>query len=167
MCLLYKLLFKVLIKSIVPREGGEPHMSWVQRHILLMLIEEEQIHLPTYIFNRLCEAVEEGSQKVNCHIHYCRLLSEFFHQAGLIKALEDINASEFLKKTVGDVMNASILVHMRLKSNLNEIIISDKTFRVKSKRRVFVDKYPSIPKLNDLLVISDYINKESESLTKV
>ncbi|MCI33539.1 hypothetical protein A2U01_0054756 [Trifolium medium] len=56
---------------------------------------------------------------------------------------------------------------MRLKSNLNEIIISDKAFRVKSKRRVFVDKYSSIPKLNDLLVISDYINKESESLTKV
>ncbi|MCI22183.1 hypothetical protein A2U01_0043359, partial [Trifolium medium] len=85
LCLIHKLLFKVLIKSIVPKEGGETHLSWVQRHLLLMLVEEEQIHLPAYIFNRFCEAVEEGSQKVNCLIQYCKLLSEFFHQAGLIK----------------------------------------------------------------------------------
>ncbi|MCH99430.1 hypothetical protein A2U01_0020443, partial [Trifolium medium] len=94
---------------------------------------EEQIHLLAYIFNRLCEAVEEGSQKVNYLIHYCRLLSEFFHQVGLIKALEDVNASEVLKKTVGDIMNASILIHMRLKSNINEIITSGKAFKVKRK----------------------------------
>ncbi|MCH82535.1 hypothetical protein A2U01_0003343 [Trifolium medium] len=139
--------------------------SEIQRHLLLMLVEEEQIHLPAYIFNRFCEALEEGSQKSRCLIQYCRLLSEFFHQAGLIKALEDINASEVLKKTVGDVMNASILIHMKRKSNLNEIITTGKAFRVKGKGRVFVDKYPLIPKLNDLLVISDYLNRESESLT--
>ncbi|MCI13679.1 hypothetical protein A2U01_0034799, partial [Trifolium medium] len=168
MCLINKLLFKVLIKSTVPRGGGEAHMSWIQRHILLMLIKEEQIHLPAYIFHHLCGTVEEGSLKLNCHIHYSRLLSELFFQAGLIKALEDINASEFLKKIFGEVMNASVLLHMRIKKNLNEIILSNNIFRVKSKRRIFVDKYPSIPKLNNLPVISEYINmyKESDRLTK-
>lgn len=55
----FKLLFKILIGCLIPREGNTGQISWDHKHFIFYLVNEDKINLPTYIFHHLCETIKE------------------------------------------------------------------------------------------------------------
>jgi hypothetical protein len=84
--LINRIIFKVLIKSIIPREGSETKMSWVHKYLIKLLNQETPINLslyqPAYIFHHLCSSVRKFQKSPEGIIHYARLLSIIFEQVG-------------------------------------------------------------------------------------
>ncbi|XP_050902864.1 uncharacterized protein LOC127115328 [Lathyrus oleraceus] len=52
-----KLVFKILVGCLIPREGSTDQISWDHKYFLFYLKNEDKINLFTYIFNHLCEAI--------------------------------------------------------------------------------------------------------------
>lgn len=75
----FKLLFKILIGCLIPREGSIDQISWDHKHFIFLLVNEDKINLPTYILNHLCEAIKESKKRNKKNVLYARLLSELFH----------------------------------------------------------------------------------------
>ncbi|WJX52461.1 hypothetical protein P8452_38573 [Trifolium repens] len=77
--LINRIIFKVLIKSIIPREGSETKMSWVHKYLIKLLNQETPINLslyqPAYIFHHLCSSVRKFQKSpevccFDCHSFY-------------------------------------------------------------------------------------------------
>lgn len=58
----FKLLFKILINCLIPREGSTYQISWDHKHFIFYLKNEDKINLSAYIFNHLCEAIKYGTK---------------------------------------------------------------------------------------------------------
>lgn len=55
----YKLMFKILIGCLIPREGSTDQILWDHRHFIWYLVNKESINLLGYIFPHLCEAIKD------------------------------------------------------------------------------------------------------------
>lgn len=54
-----KLMFKILIICIIPREGSTYQTSWDHKHFIFYLVKEDKINLLAYIFHNLYEAIRD------------------------------------------------------------------------------------------------------------
>lgn len=74
----FRLLFKILIGCLIPRERSTNQISWDHKHFIVSLNNEDKINLLAYIFNHLCEAIKDNAKLRKKNVPYARLLLNCF-----------------------------------------------------------------------------------------
>src|SRR4030066_891077 len=94
MALEHKILYKIVLSSILPRDGSTDQMSWDHKHLMTFLIKNIPVNIPEYIFNHMCQSLRDTqSKKKRTIVPYGRLISELLHQGKLIQKLEQIGVA--------------------------------------------------------------------------
>jgi len=83
----YKLLLKIQNENLPPKGGGGDQPSLDHRVFLHFVMTEEKANMPKYIFKHMIKALKESQISKRTWVPYGRLLSEIFHQGGILKAL--------------------------------------------------------------------------------
>lgn len=81
----FKLLFRVLIGCMIPREGNTDQISWDHKHFIWFLVNMEKINLSAYIFNHMCEVIKESIKHNKNNVSYVSYpnfvrVRKIFHQ---------------------------------------------------------------------------------------
>ena len=110
----HKVLQKLLQECFLPKGGGVDHISLEHKVFLHYLISFEKVNLPRYIFHHMLWALEQSQQKNRAFVPYGRLLSEIFHQGGMLEVLKMSKAvnDNQLGTMVGKYINGSTLYNM-------------------------------------------------------
>jgi len=112
----YKLLHKIMIEDLLAKGGGVDQPSLDHRVLLHFLIKKKKANVPKYISNHMMWALNESQNTNRSWIPYGRLLSEIFHQGGILKALQlsKVINDDQLGTVTGKIINASTLRNMSL-----------------------------------------------------
>jgi len=112
----HKLLQKIMSKNLFPKGGGVDQPSLDHKVFLHFLINLEKENMPKYIINHMLWALKESQNSNRSWIPYGRLLSEIFHQGGILKALKlsKVVNDDQLGTITGKIINASTLRKMHL-----------------------------------------------------
>ncbi|WJX18669.1 hypothetical protein P8452_08446 [Trifolium repens] len=113
-----RLLFRILIGSIIPRDGATDQISWDHKNFLYFLVNETRMNLDAYIFNHLYKSIQSCFKKHTTPVPYGRVLSELFYQCRLVEVIEKTECVQDLKEAKGSILFVAILVHMNLKKGL-------------------------------------------------
>jgi len=110
------LLQKIMIECLLPKGGGVDQPSLEHRVFLHFLITLEKGNVPKYIFNHMMWALKESKDNNRSFVPYGRLLSEIFHQGGILKEMKASKAitDKQLGTITGKVINARTLRKMQL-----------------------------------------------------
>jgi len=130
----YKMLQKIMTEDLLPKGGGVDQPSLDHRVLLHFLITQVKANMPKYIFNHMMWALKESQNNNRKWIPYGRLLSEIFHQGGILKLLKQSKVvnDDQLGTVTGKIINASTFRNMnlmkkeeftKLKTNLQESFI--------------------------------------------
>jgi len=84
----YKMLLKIMNENLLPKGGGGDQPSLEHKVFLHFFITQKKANVPKYIFNHMMWALKESQDNNRSWIPYGRLLSEIFHQGGILKALK-------------------------------------------------------------------------------
>lgn len=74
-----RLLYRIPIGCLIPREGSTDQIPKDCKHFILFLVNKHEINLPAYICNHLCESIRERKKHQKKNVPYARLLFELFH----------------------------------------------------------------------------------------
>jgi hypothetical protein len=120
----HKVLQKLMQECFLPKGGGVDQLSLEHKVFLHFLISYEKVYLPRYIFHHMLWALEKSQQKDRTFIPYGRLLSEIFHQGGILKAVKLFKTitDHQLGTMVGKYINGKTLRNMNL---VQEVIKMD------------------------------------------
>lgn len=155
----FKLLFKILIGCLIPREGIIDQISLDHKHFIFYLLNEDKINLLAYIFHHLCEAIKDSKKHNKKNVSYARLLSELFHQGHLIDALKIVHNNEDLEEIHGNIISAFILANMKLLKK-SEVVVSKDPFKIRCTNNDYLEDYPIIIKQDNPNVVRIYIQME-------
>jgi len=103
-------------ECFLPKGGGVDQLSLEHKVFLHFLITFEKINLPRYIFHHMLWALWKTQEKDKTFIPYGTLLSEIFHQGGMLRALKlskTVNDNQ-LGTMVGKYINGTTLYNMHL-----------------------------------------------------
>lgn len=109
----YRLLFKILIGCLIPKEVSTYKISWDHRHFIWFLVNRQKINLVAYIFNHLREAIKERHKNDKTSVPYVRLLSELFHKSILFETLKEAVATQDLEESFGSFLFFATLGNMK------------------------------------------------------
>ncbi|WJX94404.1 hypothetical protein P8452_75823 [Trifolium repens] len=107
----YHFAFKVVLASMVTREGGKDSISWPHWHLIWFMQQRVKINLADILFEHLCLCINESHHKATATIHHSRLISELIRQTKLIEILR---TKEKLRVFCTVKFDATILVNMQL-----------------------------------------------------
>jgi len=112
----HKVLHKLMHECFLPMGGRVNQLSLEHKVFLHFLVTFEKVNLPRYIFHYMLSALKESQEKKRSFIPYGRLLSEIFHQGGILEAIKLSKAvnDDQLGTVVGKCINSSTLKHMLL-----------------------------------------------------
>jgi len=112
----YKMLQKIMTEDLLPKGGGVYQPSLDHKVLLHFLITKDKANVPKYIFNHMMWALKESQNSKRSWIPYGRLLSEIFHQGGIMKALKlsKVINDDQLGTVTGKIINASALRNMNM-----------------------------------------------------
>lgn len=147
-----RLLFKILIGCLIPKEGSTYHISWDHKHFIFYLKNKDKINLSAYIFNHLCEAFKDSTKLRKKNVPYARL----FYQGCLIYALRNLPDNRDLKKIYGNILFASVMANMKLMKK-SDITASKIPFVVRSTNSDYLEDYPIITEMDKPEVIKNFI----------
>jgi len=152
----HKLLQKILVECLLPKVGRAYQLSLEHRVFLHFLITLEKANVPKYIFNHMLWAVKESQDNNKSFIPYGGLLSDIFHQGGILKAVK-------MSKTVTDkqlgtitrkVINVGTLRKMQL---TKEVIKLETDLQELSVLSNVMDDFPPICKEDPPDVKAHYV----------
>jgi len=103
-------------ENLLPKGGGVDQPSLDHIVFLHFLITLEKANVPKYIFNHMLWALKESQNSSRSWIPCGRLLSEIFHQGGILKALKlsKVVNDYQLRTVTGKIINGGILRKMHL-----------------------------------------------------
>ncbi|KEH41529.1 hypothetical protein MTR_1g052035 [Medicago truncatula] len=109
-----KLLLKIQNENLLPKGGGGDQPSLEHRVFLHYFITKEKENVPKHIFKHMIKELRESQENKRCWIPFGRLISEIFHQGGILKALKEVNTftDEQLGTETGKLINGSTLWKM-------------------------------------------------------
>ena len=84
----HKVLQKLLQECFLPKGGGVDHLSLEHKVFVHYSISFKKVNFPRYIFHHMLWALEQSQQKNRAFVPYGRLLSEIFHQGGILEVLK-------------------------------------------------------------------------------
>ncbi|XP_050897528.1 uncharacterized protein LOC127104386 [Lathyrus oleraceus] len=152
----FRLLFKILINCIIPREGSTNQIFWDHKHFIFYLKNEDKINMSSYIFNHICEAIKDSTKLQKKNVLYARLLPELFFQGRLIDALKSLYDNEDLEEFYGNIISASVLDNTEMKMKC-EIFASDIPISVRCTTSNYLKDYPVITKIDNPELIRNFI----------
>jgi len=141
----HKVLQKLLQECFLPRGGGVNQLSLEHKVFLHYLISFEKVNLPRYIFHHMLWALEQSQQKNRTFVPYGRLLSEIFHQRGMLEVLKmsKVVDDNQLGTVVGKYINGSTLYNMHL---VKTVIRMDTDLQESNILSNLMDNFPPICK---------------------
>jgi len=112
----HKLLLKIQNENLLPKGGGGDQPSLDHRVFLHFFMTKEKANVPNYIFRHLIKTLKESQTINKCWVPYGRLLSEIFHQGGILDAIRTSKVSDDkqLGTVTGKVINGGTLRHKKL-----------------------------------------------------
>jgi len=160
-----KMLLKIQSESLLPKGSGGDKPSMDHKVFLHFFLTRERANVPKYIFKHLINCLKDSQTIKRNFVPYGRILSEIFHQIGVLDALKKINC--FTDAQLGTVtrkiINGATMVTMKLikKEDHQELSTDLKESSVISN---LMDDFPPIYKQDPLEVRVMFI-KEFYELT--
>jgi len=156
-----KMLLKIQSENLLPKGSGGDKPSLDHKVFLHFFLTRERANVPKYIFKHLIKSLEDSQTIKKNFVLYGRLLSEIFHQVGVLDALKSVNCftDAQLGTVTGRIINGATLVTMKLirKEDHQELSTNLKESSVISN---LMDDFPPICKQDPLeirvMFIKDY-----------
>jgi hypothetical protein len=152
----FRLLFKILTSSVVPKVGSSDQISWDLKHLQLFLVQGVQLNLPAYLFHFLCGCIRNTQVKQTTLVAFPRLLSELFYQSGLVERLKEIRDRQVIHEIMSKFFTAEVLVNMQ-KIRKSELLYLQHPLLKKEVGRPFNANVPQVYKNEPLEVIVEYL----------
>ena len=86
-----KMLLKIQSENLLPKGSGGDKPSLDHKVFLHFFLTKERTNVPKYIFKHLIKSLEDSQTIKKNFVPYGRLLSEIFHQSGVLDALKSVN----------------------------------------------------------------------------
>jgi len=163
-----KMLLKIQNENLLPKGSGGDKPSLDHKVFLHFFLTKEKPNVPKFIFRHLIKNLRE-SQTIhkNC-VPYGRLMSEIFHQGGILNSLKEVNyfTDAQLCTVTGRIINGATLVAMKLikKQDHKELSTDLKESSVISN---LMDDFPPICKQDPLEVRVMYMKEYFEMTGKI
>jgi len=112
----HKLLLKIQNENLLPKGSGGDQPSLDHKVFLHFFMTKEKANVPKYIFRHMIKTLKDSQTINRCWVPYGRLLSEIFHQGGILDAIKTSKVSDDkqLDTVTGKVINGGTLRHMKL-----------------------------------------------------
>jgi len=160
-----KMLLKIQSENLLPKGSGGDKPSLDHKVFHHFFLTRELANVPKYIFKHLIKSLEDSQTIKKNFVPYGRLLSEIFHQIGVLDALKNVNCftDAQLGTVTGRIINGATMVTMKLikKEDHQELSTDLKESSVISN---LMDDFPPICKQDPLEVRVMFI-KEYYELT--
>ncbi|KEH27910.1 hypothetical protein MTR_5g049140 [Medicago truncatula] len=158
-----KVMLKIQNENLLPKGGGSDQPSLEHKILLHYFITGVEANVPRYILRHMVQQLRESQQKNRCWVPYGRLLSEIFHQGGIIKLLKEVDffTDEQLGTVRGKIINAETLrsMHLIKAKDLKKLSTDLKESDAKS---ALMPNFPPICKQDPLDVQMNYIREHFE-----
>jgi len=158
-----KILLKIQNENLLPKGSGGDKPSLDHKVFLHFFLTREKANVPKYIFRHLIKNLEDNQTIKKNFVPYGRLLSEIFHQSGVLDALKNVNCfnDTQLGTVTGRIINGATLVTMKLirKDDHQELSTDLKESSVISN---LMDDFPPICKQDPLEVRVMFIKEYFE-----
>jgi len=111
-----KMLLKIQNENLLPKGSGGDKPSLDHKVFLHFFLTRERANMPKYIFRHLIKNLRDSQTIKKNFVPYGRLLSEIFHQGGILNALKNVNyfTDAQLGTVTGRIINGATLVTMKL-----------------------------------------------------
>jgi len=111
-----KMLLKIQSENLLPKGSGGDKPSLDHKVFLHFFLTRERANVPKYIFKHLIKSLEDSQTIKKNFVPYGRLLSEIFHQIGVLDALKNVNCftDAQLGTITGRIINGATMVTMKL-----------------------------------------------------
>src|SRR4030042_1942048 len=83
----HRIIYKIVLGCLLPRESSTDQMSWDHKHFVTFLLNKFPIDLPAYIFQHLCYSINETRKHQKLNVPYTSPVSEFLYQGNVIQKL--------------------------------------------------------------------------------
>jgi len=130
-----KMLLKIQYENLLPKGGHSDQPSLAHKVFIPHIINGEKVKMLKCIFKHMIKELRESQRKDRAWVPYGRLISEIFHQGGIIQALNETRfyTDDKLETVVGKVINGKTLKNMQLvkkftplNTDINEsMVVSD------------------------------------------
>jgi len=160
------MLLKIQYENLLPKGGGSDQPSLAHKIFLHHIINGERVNMPKYIFKYMVKELRESERKNRVWVPYGRLLSEIFHQGGILQALSGVNyfIDEQLETVTGKVINAKTLKNMGLIKKVTSLDTYISESMVVSN---LMENFPPICKKDTLAVQMALIGDHFESTSQL
>jgi len=152
----HKMLQKLMQECFLPKGGGVDQLSLEHKVFLHFFVTFEKVNLPRYIFHHMLWVLKESQEKNKSFILYGRLLSEIFHQGGILAAIKlskTINDDQ-LGTVCGKYINGSTLKKMLMIKKVTKLDTDLKESMILSN---LMDDFPPISKEDPPEVRAAYV----------
>jgi hypothetical protein len=152
----HKVLQMLMQECFLPKGVGVHHLSIDHKVFLHYFITYDKVNLGRYIFHHLLWALKESQEKNITFIPYGSVLSEIFHQGGILATikLSKIVNDDQLGTVVGKYINGSTLKNMNL---VQEFVKMDTDLKESNILSNLMDDFPPICKQDPLEVRVAYV----------
>jgi len=158
-----KMLLKIQNENLLPKGSGGDKPSLDHKVFLHFFLTRERANVPKYIFRHLIKNLRDSQTIKKNFVPYGRLISEIFHQGGILDALKKVNyfTDAQLGTVTGRIINGATLVTMKLirKEDHKELSTDLKESSVISN---LMDDFPPIYKQDPLEVRVMFIKEYFE-----
>jgi len=148
-----KMLLKIQNENLLPKGSGGDKPSLDHKVFLHFFLTREKANVPKYIFKHLIKNLKDSQTIQKNFVPYGRLLSEIFHQGGILNALKEVNyfTDAQLGTVTGRIINGATLVSMKFikKADYKELSTDSKESSVISN---LMDDFSPICKQDPLEV---------------
>ena len=163
-----KVLLKIQNENLLPKGSGGDKPSLDHKVFLHFFLTKEKANVPKFIFRHLVKNLRDSQTIHKNFVPYARLLSEIFHQGGILNSLKEVNyfTDAQLCTVTERIINGATLVAMKLikKQDLKELSTDLKESSVISN---LMDEFPPICKQDPLEVRVMYMKEYFEMTGKV
>jgi len=163
-----KMLLKIQNENLLPKGSAGDVPSLDHRVFLHFFLTREKANVPKYIFKHLIKNLKDSQILQKNFVPYGRLLSEIFHQGGILNTLKEVSyfTDAQLGTVTGRIINGATLVSMKLikKADYKELSTDLKESSVISN---LMDDFPPICKQDPVDVQVMFIKEYFEMTGQV
>ncbi|AES70129.2 hypothetical protein MTR_3g048350 [Medicago truncatula] len=158
-----KVMLKIQNDNLLPKGGGSDQPSLEHKILLHFFITGVKANVPRYIFRHMVQQLRESQLKNRCWVPYGRLLSEIFHQGGIIKMLKEAEffTDEQLGTVIGKIINGETLRSMHL-IDVKDLKKLPTDMKASDAKSALIPNFPPICKQDPLDVQMNYIRDHFE-----
>ena len=111
-----KMLLKIQSENFLPKGSGGDKPFLDHKVFLHFFLTKERANVPKYIFKHLINCLKDSQTIKRNLVPYGRMLSEIFHQIGVLDALKNVKCfnDAQLGTVTGRIINGATMVTMKL-----------------------------------------------------